>query len=137
MTEHLEPLRRVPLFSHCSSEDLARIARAADTVRVEPGRVLVTEGDLGREAFIVLDAEVEVTIDGTLIATLGAAQPFGEMALLERKPRNATVTVTKPGTVLVIGQREFAGLLEESSFARTILIALADRVREMDQNYIG
>ena len=89
------------------------------------------------EAFIVLDAEVEVTIDGTQIATLGPAQPFGEMALLERKPRNATVTATKPGTVLVIGQREFAGLLEESSFARTILIALADRVREMDQNYIG
>jgi CRP-like cAMP-binding protein len=127
----------VPLFSHCSNSDLAKIARAVDAVLVEPGRVLVTEGDLGREAFIVLDAQVEVSVDGNTIATLGPAEPFGEMALLERKPRNATVTVTKPGTVLVIGQREFAGLLEEPAFARTILIALADRVREMDQAYVG
>ena len=127
----------MPLFSHCSNNDLARISRAASAVTVEPGRVLVTEGDLGREAFIVLDAQVEVTTDGALIATLGPAEPFGEMALIVREPRNATVTVTKPGTVLVIGQREFAGLLESPAFARTILIALADRVREMDQNYVG
>jgi len=137
VTDHLESLRTVPLFSHCSNSDLAKIARAVDAILVEPGRVLVTEGDLGREAFIVLDAQVEVSVDGNTIATLGPAEPFGEMALLERKPRNATVTVTKPGTVLVIGQREFAGLLEEPAFARTILIALADRVREMDQAYVG
>lgn len=127
----------MPLFSHCSNDDLARIARAADAITVEPGQVLVTEGELGREAFIVLDAEVEITTDGTSIATLGPAEPFGEMALVTREPRNATVTVTKPGTVLVIGQREFAGLLEEPAFARTIMIALADRVREWDQNYVG
>jgi CRP-like cAMP-binding protein len=135
--DYLESLRHVPLFSHCSNDDLDRIARVADSVVVEPGRVLVSEGDLGREAFIVLDAEVEVSLNGKTVATLGPAEPFGEMALIDRQPRNATVTVTKPGTVLVLGQREFAGLLEEPPFARTILIALANRVREMDQEYIG
>lgn len=137
MPEYLEILRHVPLFAHCSDEDLARIARAADEIQVDTGRVLMSEGDIGREAFIVIDAEVEVTIGGKLIATLGAAEPFGEMALIEREPRNATVTVTKPGAVLVIGQREFAGLLEEASFARVVMIALADRVRKMDQSYVG
>ena len=137
MSDHLASLRQVPLFAHCSNDDLTRIARVADTVNVEEGRVLVTEGELGREAFIVLDAEVEVTSGGETVAHLGPAEPFGEMALLERVPRNATVTVAKPGQVLVIGQREFAGLLEETAFARTILIALADRVREKDQSYVG
>jgi CRP-like cAMP-binding protein len=127
----------VPLFSHCSNDDLAHIARAVDAITVEPGRVLVTEGEIGREAFIVLDAEVEVSTDGQVLATLGPAEPFGEMALIERTPRNATVTVSEGGTVLVIGQREFAGLLEEPAFARTILIALADRVRNMDRHYVG
>jgi CRP-like cAMP-binding protein len=137
VTDHLESLRLVPLFSHCSNDDLAHIARAVDAIAVEPGRVLVTEGEIGREAFICLDAQVEVSTDGETIATLGPAEPFGEMALLERTPRNATVTVSKAGTVLVIGQREFAGLLEEPAFARTIMIALADRVRDMDRNYVG
>jgi CRP/FNR family cyclic AMP-dependent transcriptional regulator len=137
MADHLQSLRKVPLFSHCTDRDLKRIARVADPFHVEPGRVLATEGDLGHEAFIIVDAEVEVSIGGKSVAVLGRAQPVGEMALVERKPRNATVTVTTAGTVLAIGQREFAALLEESSFARTIMIALADRVRLMDQTYVG
>ncbi|MEL7207420.1 MAG: cyclic nucleotide-binding domain-containing protein, partial [Actinomycetota bacterium] len=135
--DRLEDLRAVSLFAHCSSSDLGRIARVADEIQVEPGRVLMTEGEIGREAFIVLDARVEVTTGDEVVATLGPAQPVGEMALLERVPRNATVTVSQPGSVLVIGQREFAGLLEEPSFSKAIMIALADRLREIDKSYVG
>lgn len=137
MTDYVDSLARVPLFAHCSSRDLARIARAVDQIEVEAGRVLISEGDIGRESFMILTGEVEVTRNGDRVATLGPGQPFGEMALIEHEPRNATVTVTRPGTVLVLGQREFSGLIDEPSFAKAIMIALADRVRKLDQSYVG
>jgi CRP-like cAMP-binding protein len=131
-------LGTVPLFSHCSKGDLAKIARLADEIEVPAGRELITEGDIGHEAFVIVEGSAGVTRDGKEVTTLGVGEPFGEMALIDRSPRNATVTALTPMKVLVIGQREFTGLLDEvAGFRHSILSALANRLREKDLETYG
>lgn len=131
-------LATVPLFAQCSKHDLAEIARFVDEIQVEAGRELVTEGDVGHEAFIVVDGSAQVSRGGEPVAEIGAGAVFGEMALIDRVPRNASVTATSPMTLLVIGKREFSGLLDESrSFRESIMAALADRVRQKDFELYG
>jgi CRP-like cAMP-binding protein len=134
----VEHLASVPLLSHCSKADLAKVARLSDEIDVPAGRVLITEGEFGHEAFLLVTGSVSVTRDGEEVATLGPGAVFGEMALVDRAPRNATVTATSDATVLVIGKREFTGLLDEApDFRASIMAALADRVRRTDLQLFG
>lgn len=136
--KYIEHLRAIPLFSASSKKDLEKIARGADEISVEAGRVLTKEGDLGREAFVIIEGEASVTQDGSEVARLGPGDPFGEMALLDRAPRNATVTALTPMQLLVVGQREFGGLMDESpGFAKPILAAMAARLRQKDISLYG
>jgi len=139
MADHFaEHLATVPLFARCSSGDLAKIARLTDEIEVEAGRELVVEGDAGHEAFVVVDGSAAISQGGVEVATVGPGAVFGEMALIDRVPRNATVTATTPMRLLVIGQREFSGLLDEApDFRTSILSALADRVRQKDLELYG
>jgi CRP-like cAMP-binding protein len=131
-------LATVPLFAQCSRHDLAEIARFVDEIEVPDGRELMTEGDVGHEAFVVVDGTAAVTRGGEAVAEVGPGAVVGEMALIDRAPRNASVTATSPMKLLVIGKREFSGLLDESrSFREAILAALADRVRQRDLTLYG
>lgn len=134
----IEHLASVSLLSHCLKAELATVARLSDEIDVPVGRVLITEGDLGHEAFLLIAGSVSVTRNGEEVATLGPGAVFGEMALVDRAPRNATVTATSAATVLVIGKREFTGLLDEApDFHASIMAALADRVRRTDLELYG
>ncbi len=136
--KHLDHLAAVPLFRGCGKKDLQRVARLTDEVEVEAGRELIQEGKRGTEAFVVVEGTAIVTRGGTQVATLGAGEPFGEMALLDQSPRNATVTAKTPMTLLVIGQREFGGLLDEvPTLARRVMATLAARLREKDEQLYG
>ena len=129
--KYLDLLANVPLFENFSKKDLQKVAQAVDQIDVDEGRVLMREGETSHEAFVVMSGQVEVSHDGEALATLEAGAPFGEMGLVDKAPRNATVTATEPSTLLVIGQRQFSGLLSDSpDFAHTILEALANRLRE-------
>ena len=69
---------------------------------------------------------------GRKVATLGPGDAFGELALLDKAPRNATVTAQTPMEVVVLGQREFGGLIDEvPGFARKLLAGMARRLREL------
>ena len=136
--EYLEHLRAVPLFANCAKSDLVAIAAAVDEIDVEAGRVIVTEGEVGKEAFVIVSGEAAVSRGGATVATIGPGAPFGEMALVDRSPRNATVTAVTPLRLLVLGQREFVGLMDGSpGFSRTILAALAARLRAKDLALYG
>jgi CRP-like cAMP-binding protein len=129
----LEHLAGVRLFSALSKRDLALIGRASDEVTVAAGRVLCDEGSMGHEFYLILDGEAAVRKAGRKVATLGPGQYFGEMALLDRGPRSATVVAETPMTILVIGQREFAAVLDEvPTMAHKILGVMAARLREAD-----
>jgi CRP-like cAMP-binding protein len=136
--QYLDHLAAVPLFSACSKKELQAIARASVEVDIPEGRMFVEQGQTGREAFIVLDGKAEVTRNGRKVATFGPGDYVGELALLDRGPRTASVTATTPMKVLVIGPREFSGLLDEvPTITHKLLASLATRVRELDKANYG
>jgi CRP/FNR family transcriptional regulator, cyclic AMP receptor protein len=126
-------LQQVPLFSACSKRDLQLVARRAEDVRVAAGKVLVNEGETGHEFFVIIDGSARVTRRGKRVATLGPGSAFGELALLDKAPRNATVIAETPMELVVLGQREFAGIIDEvPGFSRKLLAGMANRLREAD-----
>ena len=76
--------------------------------------------------------------NGRKVATFGPGDHFGELALLDGGPRTATIVADTPMRVLVIGQREFAGVLDEvPGLAHKVLASLASTIRELDQKAFG
>ena len=85
-------LKSIPLFEDVPEEELGQIATFAQEVTVDQGRELVREGDFSYEFMAIEDGQAEVTRDGSHVADLGPGDFFGEMGLLEKTLRNATVT---------------------------------------------
>src|SRR5215217_2735641 len=92
----VEALKRAPLFQGLSRKELVQLARLSDDLEVAPGKVLCKEGETGQEFFVIIDGKVEVKAKGRRVASLGAGDFVGEIALLERIPRTATVTAETP-----------------------------------------
>src|SRR3954447_342718 len=107
-------IKSAPLFENCSKQELRNIARIADELDLPAGKVLIREGERGREFFVIINGEVEVRRKGRKMATLGPGSFVGEMALLSKIPRVATVTAATPLDVLVITDRAFITLLEKT-----------------------
>ena len=125
----VELIRHLPLFELCSKRDLRRIAALAVEREIDEGSELIREGEPGTEFFVVVDGEIDVRRRGRRVARLGAGSYVGEIALLSRSPRTATVVATTPLRVLAIAGRDFVELLDGIpelwlKVART----LADRV---------
>ena len=128
-------LKSVPLFEHCSRRDLGKIAAITEEVAVEDGKVLITEGDRGREFFVIISGEVEVRRRGRKVAALGPGTYFGEIALLSQQPRTATVKALTPLRVLVIADQAFVGLLDEMpELWLKVARSLAERVAADEQS---
>lgn len=138
MKSQLESLRKVPLFSACTKKELEKVAKAADEIDMKKGALLVDQGAMGREAFVVLEGEVAIKRNNRKIATLGAGEVVGELSLLDHGPRTASAECLTDCVVLVIDQRRFTGVLDEvPAISHKLLGVLAGRIREMDRNYIG
>lgn len=136
--EYLAHLASVPLFAGCTKRELRGIARATVELSLDKGRQFVTQGEVGREAFVIVDGTADVVRGGRKIAQLGPGACVGELALLDHGPRTASVVAATPMTVLVLGTREFSGLLDEvPSLNHKMLASLAARVRELDSKTYG
>jgi CRP-like cAMP-binding protein len=134
----LEHLGRTWLFSGCNKKELGLIGRASDEVEVDTGRLLCEEGKPGFEFFLILDGRAGVSRSGRKIATLRRGQYFGELSLLDRKPRSATVTSETPMQLLVLDQRQFDGIMDQvPGLAHKLLTAMADRLREADAKAVN
>ena len=124
-----ERLAEVPMFAACSKQELRQISRLATEVHVKEGKVLTTEGRLGREFMIILDGTAVVTIGGRRVNTLGAGDSFGEVALLSRGPRTATVEATSEMTLEVVSAPDFSQLIEDvPRLAKKLLVGLAEYI---------
>lgn len=133
-TDYLDHLAQVRLFSSCNKKELTKIARASDELSIPKGKVLMTQGRTGREAFVIVDGQAAVDVGGVQVATLGPGDHVGELALLDGGTRTATVTAVTDMTVIVLSQRAFFGLLDEvPGLARKILSSLAGMVRDLDE----
>jgi CRP/FNR family cyclic AMP-dependent transcriptional regulator len=109
----VELISNVPLFTGCSKKELRQIATIADEIDFREGKELIREGAPGREFFVLIEGSAEVSRKGRKLDSLGAGDFFGEMALLTRERRNATVTTSSPVRSLVITETNFRRLLRE------------------------
>ena len=126
-------LAQLSMFASCSERELQQVAHLATELQVEAGHRLTTEGEAGHEFVIVIDGVASVLKHGTTVATLGAGDYFGEMALLDDGPRTATVVAETPMTLAVVGQLEFVDLLDDVPLlARKVARGLARRLRETE-----
>lgn len=122
-------IRRAPLFSHCSRRELASIAGLADEIDLKEGTELTRQGAPGREFFVLIEGAADVLRNGRKVNSLQAGDFFGEIALVYRGPRTATVKATAPIRALVVTERSFRRLLETSPEIQSkVLAALAERV---------
>jgi len=131
----VEALKRAPLFEGLSRKELVELARLTDDLEAPPGKVLCKEGETGREFFVIIDGTVEVEARGKHLATLGAGDFVGEIALLEQVPRMATVTAKTPLSFFVLTREAFRDLVAQNpTVERKILRALALRLLELSRD---
>lgn len=128
--EHkIELLRRIPLFAGCSRRELVQIARASHEIEVEPGKVLIQEGAVGRQFFVLVEGTVEVRRKGRKIDALGPGDYVGEIALITDRPRNATVAATSPVHALVLTKQRFRQTLaQDPLLSLKVLRSVGERV---------
>jgi CRP/FNR family transcriptional regulator, cyclic AMP receptor protein len=125
----VELIRKVPLFSKLKKKALEDVAHLADELDLPEGKTMAIEGDRGREFFVLLEGQAEVTRGDQRINTMRDGDFFGEIALVTHMPRTASVTATTPVRVLVITERDFAALIKRSpDIARGVAEALAERI---------
>lgn len=128
-----ERLAEVPLFAGLSKQQLRRISSLMTRIDRPAGQVLTTEGEQGSEFFIVLEGEVEVRQADRVIATRQPGDYVGEIALLDKRPRTATVVATTPVSVEVLSRREFLSLLAEApELLEQIMATMARRLADLE-----
>ena len=116
-------LRQIPFFAGLGKRELAQVGQWTTELDVAEGRVLGREGSVAYEFFVIEDGAAEVTVDGRHLAHLGPGDFFGEIGLLERDRRTATVTATTPLRVIVMLGSEFRAMERE-------MPEVAQRVRD-------
>jgi|Tabmets5t2r1_1033131.scaffolds.fasta_scaffold05219_5 CRP/FNR family transcriptional regulator, cyclic AMP receptor protein len=128
----VEALKRAPLFEGLSRKELTQLARVSEDMEIPEGATLTKEGEIGHEFFVIIDGETQVKRRGRNLATRGAGDFIGEIALLEQVPRTATVTAKTPLRVFVLTSKDFHHLLEENPKVQgKVLRTLAKRVADL------
>ena len=132
--DKIDDLKKVPLFSALNRRHLDVIARHADEVKRNAGTVLARQGARGLEFLLIVEGSCRVEKDGKVIAHLGPGDFFGEMSLIDGKPRSATVVADAPVLLLVVDVRSFGRLLEAvPGLSNKVMATLCERLRAADE----
>lgn len=128
-----EWLAKVPLFNGLSKKQLRAVSSLATRLDEPAGTQLTKEGHVGNEFIIVLEGEIEVRRGDEVVATRGPGSYVGEIALLDNRPRTATVVAKTPVVIEVIGRREFRTLLADApELQQEIMSTMAQRLAELE-----
>jgi CRP-like cAMP-binding protein len=134
-SRNAEILSRIPLFARCNDKELAHLAGLCTQADFPVGSELTRQGDVGHEFFVLLSGTADVVRNGQVRATLGAGDHVGELALLDKAPRSATVLATSAVTAMVLGFAEFWEAIGSSAGMDKVLLAsLAHQLREARGN---
>jgi CRP-like cAMP-binding protein len=126
-------LSQVPMFKKCSPEQLDRVAELGDAVTVGEGEDVVREGEGGDAFYVLTGGKAKVTRGGREVASLGAGDYFGELALFDPAPRNATITAVSRISLITLSRDAFSAALGEISGLRdAVLHGMAHRLHELD-----
>ncbi|MEO8208635.1 MAG: cyclic nucleotide-binding domain-containing protein [Chloroflexota bacterium] len=126
-----ELLANCPLFRGVGESGIAALAAAAAEVSFPAGHVIARQGEIGSGFFVVVEGSVRVVRDGAVLAHLGLGDFFGELSVLDGRPRNATVAAETATTCLAIATWDFeAALVTNPKVMLAILRGVASRLRE-------
>lgn len=126
----VEQLKTVPLFSGCSARELASLGSFLREVDFPAGRQIVKEGQTGTGLHVIVEGETKVVVGDRTRRRQGPGEFFGEISLLDRGPRTATVVAETPVHTLSLSAWNFrAALKEHPSMAVKMLEELASRIR--------
>lgn len=117
----VDDLRHIALFARMENADLEKVAQLGEPVTAEPGAMLMDQGEVGLECFLVIEGEAGISSSGQHVATLGPGSIVGEMALVGHRPRNASVVAQTPMRLLSFDIARFKQLLEEMPQARDFI----------------
>jgi CRP-like cAMP-binding protein len=125
-------LQGIALFESLSKRERKEVARHADDLDVEAGKQLIGEGEFAYEFFVIKDGTAEVRRGDEVIAERGPGDFVGEMGILARDRRNATVTAASPMTVIVMTSRDFGAMERElPDVAKKIRAAVEQRTKQL------
>jgi CRP-like cAMP-binding protein len=135
--EKLELLKRTPLLAGLGRKDIEEVGRLADEVDLKADHVLMREGDLGREFFVIVEGQVRIDKGGRTIRSMGPGEFVGDIALVTERPRTATATTETPCRLLVLGHREFHQLMDQyPSIRLSVLESMAVRLRDLEPDVV-
>lgn len=120
----------VPLFRGLDEKKRKSLAEKGKQLSYKVGDTIVNEGETGVGFYLILDGGAEVRKGGKTLASLGKGQYFGEMALIDGRPRSADVVATQPTTCWALTSWSFAGLIKANpELALDMLKEMAQRLR--------
>lgn len=127
-----DALRQVDLFAGLSKKSLERLASKIQAVHHAAGKELASEGKGGVAFHLLQSGSAEVLVGGDVVRTLGPGDYFGELSLIDHKPRSATVRTTSEVTGWVLVAWDFAPLLDEPEVSKALLLAMCERLRSAE-----
>lgn len=126
----VESLKKVPIFSRCSSKELKFLASEMDEVDVGEGTTLISQGNQNHTFHILIDGQAEVTIGGSTVAALGPGDFFGEISMMDRGPATATVVTKTPAHLMVMSHEQFRDAVKsDDDVFSGVMSAIAERLR--------
>jgi CRP/FNR family cyclic AMP-dependent transcriptional regulator len=131
----VDGLAATDLFGSLSQRDLKTIAGAVRVSQHEPGKEITSQGELGIAFHLILEGTASVSVEGHAPHSLGPGDYFGEISMIDGKPRSATVTVDTPMRTAAITSWNFRPLLNEvAGLAESLLVTLCARIRKSESS---
>ena len=129
-------LADVDLFAGLSKKDLKRIQAVGKEVHFPAGRTIVEQGDTGVAFHLILDGKAKVDVHGARRRPLGPGDYFGEISLIDREPRSATVTADSDVRTFAIASWDFMPLVADSpTMAKKMLLEMCRRIRSLEESF--
>ena len=130
----VELLAKAGLFADVDADGMARIAARAVEVDFPPDHVIARQGEIGTGFFVVVSGGARVIRDGQVVARVGPGEFFGELSVLDGRPRVAQVVADGPTTCLALASWDFEAVLrEEPGVALAVVRELARRLRDLTE----
>jgi CRP/FNR family cyclic AMP-dependent transcriptional regulator len=137
--ERTQTLKAVPFFTQLTDKELDVVRSVATEKHFPKNAVVLTEGEMGDSLYMIQSGKVKVFIGDEegreiILKILGPGAFFGEMSMIDKQPRSASVTTIEPSTFLVLAHAGFERCVEQAPrIAKLVMECLAQRVREADR----
>jgi CRP-like cAMP-binding protein len=129
----VEALSKVDLFSELDPKDLKVIAALAKPYKFPAGEQIVAQGDTSARFYLITEGTADVFVNGKRVAQLGPDEYFGEMAVIDRLPRSASVVATTPVSSLSLASFSLRPVLRQNpDVALKLLVKLSIRLRRAE-----